>query len=67
MSQKLGRPLRPGESVHHIDGNRANNHPNNLELWVRGQPAGQRLRDLVRLALIRDEHVEYAEGECAFA
>ena len=30
----------------YIDGNRSNNGRDNLELWIRGQPAGQRLKDL---------------------
>jgi hypothetical protein len=30
--KKLGRKLRPGEVVHHIDRDKTNNHPNNL--WV---------------------------------
>ena len=32
MEQKLGRKLLPGEVVHHIDENKRNNDPNNLEL-----------------------------------
>ena len=46
MENLLGRALYKGENVHHIDGNRSNNGRDNLELWIRGQPAGQRLKDL---------------------
>lgn len=33
MEEKIGRYLRPEEAVHHIDHNRKNNHPDNLELY----------------------------------
>jgi len=47
MEAKLGRPLAQGETPHHINGRRDDNRPENLELWVKPQPAGQRPEDLV--------------------
>lgn len=51
MERTLGRRLLPGESVHHINGNKQDNRADNLELWVTKQPKGQRPEDLVRFAL----------------
>jgi hypothetical protein len=50
MERELKRLLLPGENVHHINGNRRDNRPENLELWVVHQPKGQRPEDLVEWA-----------------
>jgi hypothetical protein len=50
MSEMLGRALLPHENVHHKNGGRADNRPENLELWTRSQPAGQRVVDRVEWA-----------------
>lgn len=46
MQRILGRPLRTFENVHHKNGIGHDNHPDNLELWVKPQPSGQRPEDL---------------------
>lgn len=60
MERLLGRKLRKGENVHHKNGIRNDNRPENLELWASVQPSGQRVTDLVAyareiLALYEDE------------
>lgn len=62
MEQALGRPVdwTKGENVHHINGRKDDNRPENLELWVTSQPKGQRPADLVEWA--RDILSRYGES-----
>lgn len=50
MSDHLGRPLLDHESVHHLNGVRSDNRLENLELWSKSQPWGQRVTDKVAWA-----------------
>lgn len=50
MAGLLGRELRPEENVHHKNGDRSDNRPENLEVWSTSQPSGQRIEDKVAWA-----------------
>lgn len=47
MEGMIGRPLLAAETVHHKNGMRADNRPDNLELWDSRNPKGQRVADKI--------------------
>lgn len=53
MERMLGRKLKPfpQETVHHKNGVKTDNRPENLELWTSNHGSGQRATDAVRCPL----------------
>ena len=45
--QKLGRSLKKGEIVHHIDGNKRNNNPSNLMVMTQSEHCALHFRKRV--------------------
>ena len=71
MEKLLRRPLEDFENVHHKNGQRADNRPENLELWITSQPSGQRPEDKDEWAIAwlesRGYVVTKGEGSSAHA
>jgi hypothetical protein len=59
MTERLGRPLVKGETVHHKNGIRDDNRPKNLELRIKAHGSGQSVTDRIADALwILEQYID---------
>jgi hypothetical protein len=67
MTAVIGRPMQKGESVHHRNGIRLDNRPENLELRTGIHPIGQSISDMIAFCedyLARYGHLRHSVVAC---